>query len=75
VNKLTEFLIMSGWILLLCTCFTTIGAVVHLSVFFPNHPINDNLSKLAFAAAGFLFGSLPSLIKDLLWSKSITPTQ
>lgn len=44
----------------------TILAVVYMSVFTPGVSIGENLEKLAFAATGFLFGSFPSLLKELL---------
>lgn len=66
LGKVTRFVIMSGWILLILVCFMTILAIVYMSVFTPGVPIGENLEKLAFAATGFLFGSFPSLLKELL---------
>jgi hypothetical protein len=64
-KRVVEFVIMSGWILLIIVCFFSILAVCYLAIF-RKDPISDPLQKLAFTSAGFLFGSFPTMVKDLL---------
>lgn len=55
---------MSGWILLVVVCFCTILEVCYLAL--TSQAISDPLQKLAFTSAGFLFGSFPTMVKDLI---------
>jgi hypothetical protein len=63
-GRVIEFIIMSGWLLLIAVCFCTIIEVCYLAVV--GKEISDPLQKLAFTAAGFLFGNYPVLLKDLI---------
>lgn len=67
-GAVVRFVIMTGWMLLIIICLMLISSVCYLSVFSPEAPVNDNLVKFAFAASGFLFGTFPSLLKELLIS-------
>lgn len=64
MSRTVEFIIVSGWVLLLVVCFALIAVVGYLAL--AGHPIDPELSKLTGPALGFLFGSIPPLIKDLL---------
>ena len=66
-SRVIELIVVSGWLLLIAVCFCTIIEVCYLSVY--DLPISDSLQKLAFTAAGFLFGNYPVLLKDLLNNK------
>lgn len=59
-----EFIIVSGWVLLLFVCFALIGAVAYIAIL--GHPLDDGLGKLAAGAFGFLFGTVPTFLKDLI---------
>jgi xanthine/uracil permease len=58
---------MSGWVLLLVVCFGLIAAVAYQAL--THQPVDDTLGKLAGVAAGFLFGTIPTFLKDLLTSE------
>ncbi|MBZ9807689.1 hypothetical protein [Mesorhizobium sp. ESP-6-2] len=64
IGRVAEFIIMSGWILLVVVCFCTILEVCYLAM--SGAAISDPLQKLAFTSAGFLFGSFPTMVKDLI---------
>jgi hypothetical protein len=64
IGRVAEFIIMSGWILLVVVCFCTILEICYLAL--SGHEISDPLQKLAFTSAGFLFGSFPTMVKDLI---------
>lgn len=64
MSKIVEFVILSGWVLLIVVCFFTILVTCYLSVL--GQDIPDVLEKLAFTSAGFLFGSFPVMVKDLI---------
>lgn len=62
--KTIEFIIVSGWVLLLLVCFTLVAAVVYLYVI--GAIVTEGLDKLAAGAMGFLFGTIPAFLKDLI---------
>lgn len=64
MQKIIEFIIVSGWVLLIVTCLTLVGAVAGMAL--AGHPIDQSLKELAGTAIGFLFGSVPAFLKDLL---------
>lgn len=64
IGRVAEFIIMSGWILLVVVCFCTILEICYLAM--GGQEISDPLQKLAFTSAGFLFGSFPTMVKDLI---------
>lgn len=64
MERTIRFVIISGWALLVVICMIIIGEVCYLSL--QATPVPDPLQKLAFTAAGFLFGSFPTLVKDLI---------
>lgn len=66
LGNVSSFVIMSGWSLLIMVCLLLILSVCYLALWRGGAPLDENLVKLAFAATGFLFGSFPSLLKDLL---------
>lgn len=61
--KTLEFIIISGWIMLLISCFAIVGATAWVAL--QGMPI-DSLEKIAAAAMGFLFGSVPAFLKDII---------
>lgn len=67
IGKVAEFVIMSGWILLIAVCFCTILEICYLAL--NGREISDPLQKLAFTSAGFLFGSFPVMVKDLIGAR------
>ncbi len=69
MSKVVEFVIISGWALLIVVCFSTILLACYVGVANPDVPVPDILEKLAFTSAGFLFGSFPVMVKDLLISE------
>jgi hypothetical protein len=66
--KTIQFVIVSGWVLLLVACFGLISAVAYLAL--TKQPIDPALKDLAGPAFGFVFGSIPPLVKDLLTKPS-----
>ncbi len=62
--RTVEFVVVSGWVLLLLTCFGVTLTVVYLSV--QGMKVDPILKELAGPAFGFLFGSIPPMVKDLL---------
>lgn len=67
MSKVVEFVILSGWVLLIVVCFFTILTACYMGIV--GDPIPDVLEKLAFTSAGFLFGSFPVMVKDLITSQ------
>jgi len=66
-NDVFKFIVMTGWVLLLGGCFTMIFAVLYMSMKAgPGVALDDNLWKMAALAVGFLFGNLPTLLKDIM---------
>lgn len=57
IGRVAEFIIMSGWILLVVVCFCTILEICYLAL--SGHEISDPLQKLAFTSAGFCLGVFP----------------
>ena len=64
MSKTVEFVVVSGWVLLLLTCFGITLTVGYLAV--KGIPIEPVIKELAGPAIGFLFGSIPPMVKDLL---------
>ena len=67
LEKTTEFVVVSGWILMLVCCFAVIGTYLYLT------SSAKDLSDYAHTIIGFLFGALPLLLKDLLLQKASLP--
>jgi ABC-type uncharacterized transport system permease subunit len=63
-QRTIEFIILSGWALLMLVCIVVIGAAVTLWIL--GKTADESLVKMALMAMSFLFGSLPSMVKDLL---------
>lgn len=55
-------IILSGWALTLLTCFAVIGVAVYCLIV--NRTIDDTLKGFATLCMGFLFGNIPTLVKD-----------
>jgi hypothetical protein len=70
-SKIIEFIVLSGWVLLLIVCLGVISGTVLLWMF--GKPVEENFIKMALMAMSFLFGSLPAMVKDLLM-KAPPPT-
>lgn len=64
MQRTIEFVIVSGWVLLLVVCFGLIATVAVVA--FQGRPIDPALKDLALPAVGFLIGNVPPLVKDLL---------
>ena len=65
LEKTTEFVIVSGWVLMMLLCFGVMLADIYLSVVgLPNAALAD----LAKVTLGFVVGSLPPLVVGLLKS-------
>ena len=66
LEKTTEAIIISGWVLLMSACYGIIG----VAIWFASDAIRADLAKTAL---GFVMGSLPLMLKDLLLQKTTTP--
>lgn len=55
-------IILSGWALTLLTCFAIIGVAVFSLIV--KGTIDDALKGYATLCMGFLFGNIPTLVKD-----------
>lgn len=73
MSKLAEAVVISGWVLVMLCCFAVIGADIHHAFWTPEKPPNKELSDMARIAFGFVVGSLPLMIKDLLLQKATPP--
>lgn len=63
-SEQVRFVIYTGWALMILVTLSTIGAVVVLSLW--RQPIDPNLADLAKISTGFLIGSFPAIMRDLL---------
>lgn len=61
---MTHVVVLSGWSLLLLACLGILGTVVALVLL--GRPVDPLVGDMAKLALGFLFGSLPGMVKDLL---------
>jgi hypothetical protein len=64
MQRTIEFIIVSGWVLLIVVCLLLVGSVAVLVL--TGHAVDQSLKELAGTAIGFLFGSVPAFLKDLL---------
>jgi hypothetical protein len=66
MNDVAKFVVISGWVGMLLACFGILFAVAYTAVTYPDTPISKELLGLAGTAFGFLFGNLPTMVKDLI---------
>jgi hypothetical protein len=66
--KTVEFIILSGWSLLIAVCLIVV--CVPIAMWALGQPVHDELAKMALMAMSFLFGSLPTMVKDLIGKPS-----
>lgn len=64
LEKTTEFVIVSGWIMMMACCVAVVVTYAYLSI------SAKDLSDYAHTVIGFMFGSLPLMLKDLLLQKA-----
>lgn len=64
LEKTTEFVVVSGWVLMMVCLFSIIGLAMYL--------VADEafVKDMAKVAIGFVFGSLPPLLSNLLLQKA-----
>lgn len=55
MNDVAKFVVITGWIGMLIACFTILGAVAY-----------TEMIGLASTAFGFLCGSLPTMVKEII---------
>lgn len=63
-RKLTHGIILSGWILILLTMVTIMGAA--LAMMWQGRIVPDKLADWAGIALGFLFGTFATIVKDFI---------
>lgn len=63
-RKLTHGIILSGWILILMTMVTIMGAA--LAMTWQGRIVPDMLADWAGIALGFLFGTFATIVKDFI---------
>jgi hypothetical protein len=61
-----KIVILSGWALTLLTCFAIVGVAAYSLIVY--RTIDEALKGFATLCLGFLFGSIPTMVKDFLKS-------
>lgn len=64
MNDVTKAVILSGWIIMLISCFAIVGSAAY--VFVTTGKPNPDLMTLAGMAFTFLCTTLPKMVSDLL---------
>jgi hypothetical protein len=64
MERVTRAIILSGWAVLLVTCFVIVFAAAY--VFMTTSERNPDLMTIAGMALTFLFTTLPKMVADLL---------